>query len=65
MRPGKFGTGTKMGPDRHCVHTGPLGTGTAKATYLVRSGSPCKRGSGTDLNRSRSRVNVKDLSHVG
>ena len=42
----KFRTGPWLGPDRPCVHTGPLGTVTVKATYMVRSGSTCKKGPG-------------------
>ena len=63
--PDKFGTGPRLSPDRPCVHTEPLGTGTVKVTYLVLSGSTCEKDPGMDLDRSRSRVNGKDWSHFG
>ena len=61
----RFGIGPRLDPGRPCVHTGPLGTGTVKATYPVQTGSTCEKGPGTDLDRSRSRVNEKNRSHFG
>ena len=53
----KFGTGSKLGPDRPCVHTRPPGTGTMWVHL--------RKGLSTDLDQSRSRVNGQDRSHYG
>ena len=34
----EFWTNPRSGTYRPCIHTGPLGAGTFKATYLVQSG---------------------------
>ena len=61
----KFGTGPRLGPDRPYVHTGPPGTGTMWVHLPGTMWVQLRKGSSTDLDWSKSRVNGQDRPHYG
>ena len=63
--PDKFGTDPRLGSNRPCVHTGPPGTGTIWIHLPGAMWVQLRKGSSTDLDRSRSRINGQDRSHFG
>ena len=61
--PDTFGTGSRLGPDRPCIHTGPPGTGMMWAHLPSTTWVHLRKGASTDLDQSRYRVNGQDRSH--